>query len=278
MKNIIKFMFLSILLTTIVWSCSKDEKKVYFEGGTAPVLTVDKSTVVLTDATKANTAMTFSWTNPNYMFNTGVSSQTVYYILEIDTTGANFTSPHMQSIAVTGDLTKTLIVGDLNSTLANSMFLKTGMAHKLDVRVKATMINSSAALYSNVLNLTVTPFMPPPKVVPPASGNLWIVGACVAGLWDASMPSPYDVTQKFTAVTPTLYTLTIFLTGGVDGYKLIQAKNVWGTQFHAIDGTVFTGGDFEQKDAEPKFPAPAVSGTYKITIDFQYGKYYVEKV
>ena len=63
--------------------------------------------------------------------------------------------------------------------------------------------------------------------------------------------------------------------GGANGYKLIQTQGNWDTQYHAINGTVVTGGDFEMKNSDPQFPSPAVSGTYKITIDFQRGKYFV---
>ena len=153
------------------------------------------------------------------------------------------------------------------------------MSHQLEIRVKSTLINSSVPLYSNVLKYTVTPYAIPPKVTPPATGNLWIIGSAVAGGWDNPIPSPYDVTQKFTRVSETLYELTVpLIAGSGNGYKLIQENGVWGTQYHALDGTVFTGGDFEQKDSDPQFPAPAASGTYKISVDFQRGKYYVVKV
>lgn len=277
MKYIIKSIFISLVFVTFFTSCNKDEYKIYYEGGTNPVLTADKTSLVLTDATKLNHGIKFSWTNPDYMFTTGVSSQTVNYILELDTTGANFNGKNRQSVALSGELNKAFTVGEINAILTNNMYLKTGMVHNLEARIKATLVNNTAILYSNVLKIPVTPFMPPPKVTPPATGNLWIVGSAVPSGWDASLPSPYDVSQKFTKVSNTLYTLTVDMIAG-GGYKLLQSKGVWGTQYHAIDGAVVTGGDFELKDADPQFPAPAVSGKYKITIDFQYGKYYVEKV
>jgi starch-binding outer membrane protein SusE/F len=277
MKSIFKFVFLSLLLTTVVWSCSKDEKKIYYEGGTSPVLTSTKTTLVLTDATKLNDAVTFSWTNPNYRFTTGISSQNVNYILEIDTTGANFTSVNKQSLAISNYLNVTFSVGYFNSVLANQLLIKTGMPHNLDIRIKSTLVNNSVPLYSNVVKLTATPFMPPPKVTPPTAGTLWIVGNAVAGGWDNPPSAANTTLQKFTRVSETLYTITIPMIAG-GGYKLIQTLGAWGSQYHAMDGSVVTGGDFELKDSDPQFPAPAASGTYKITIDFQYGKYYVVKV
>jgi len=275
MKNISKFVFLLFILTTLVWSCSKDENKIYFEGGTAPVLTANKTALSLSFATAADDAVTFSWTNPNYQFTTGISSQNVSYVLEIDTTGANFTNPNKKALAISQDLSLTISVGNFNDYLLNQLILVPAKPHNLDLRIKSTLTNSSVPLYSNILKYTVTPYSIPPKVVPPTNGTLWIVGSAVASGWSNPLPAPYDVSQKFTKVSETVYTLTVPLIGGANGYKLIQAQGNWDTQYHALDGTVVTGGTFELKNSDPQFPAPAASGTYKITIDFQRGVYTV---
>ena len=275
MKNISKFVFLLFILTTLVWSCSKDENKIYFEGGTAPVLTANKTALSLSFATAADDAVTFSWTNPNYQFTTGISSQNVSYVLEIDTTGANFTNPNKKALAISQDLSLTLSVGNFNDYLLNQLILVPAKPHNLDLRIKSTLTNSSVPLYSNILKYTVTPYSSPPKVVPPTNGTLWIVGSAVASGWSNPLPAPYDVSQKFTKVSETVYTLTVPLIGGANGYKLIQTQGNWDTQYHALDGTVVTGGTFELKNSDPQFPAPAASGTYKITIDFQRGVYTV---
>src|SRR5580693_6926371 len=84
-------------------ACKKDEAKVYYEGGTAPVLTStstpgDTIPLPVTDTTAF--AVKFNWTNPNYQFSNGISSMNVTYYLQVDTVGANFTSPHMQTVAI----------------------------------------------------------------------------------------------------------------------------------------------------------------------------------
>jgi len=275
MKNIAKFTFLSLLLTTLLWSCSKDEKKDYLTGGTAPVLTASKTALNISFINKGEEAVAFSWTNPDYQFTTGISSQDVSYVLEIDTTGSNFTNPNLKAVAISQDLSLSIPDSTFNDYLLNQLALVPGMVHNLDVRIKSTLINNSVPLYSNVLKLTVTPYAIPPKVVPPTDGTLWIVGSAVASGWSNPLPSPYDVSQKFTRVSETLYELTVPMIGGANGYKLIQTQGNWDTQYHAINGTVVTGGDFEMKNSDPQFPSPAVSGTYKITIDFQRGKYFV---
>lgn len=44
-----------------------------------------------------------------------------------------------------------------------------------------------------------------------------------------------------------------------------------------LAGGTWEGGDFEKKDSDPQFPGPPTSGTYKITVDFQRGKFIVVK-
>lgn len=279
MKNKFKYMFLCLLLASVVWSCSKDEKMIYLEGGTAPVLSANKTALVLTDATKTQDAVTFSWTNPNYTFTTGVSSQDVTYYLEIDTTGANFTNPNKLTVSISNDLNFTFTVGRINGYLSNSLLLKTGISHNIEFRIKSTMRNNTAAFYSNVIKMTAIPFMPPPLVAVPTEGTLWLVGDATTGGFTNPLLLPYIETQKFTRDPNiyTLYTLIVDFKGG-GGYKLVQKMGVWGSQYHALDGAIVTGGSFEMKDSDPQFPGPVTSGTYKVTVDFQLGKYYVVKL
>ncbi|HNJ96002.1 MAG TPA: SusE domain-containing protein, partial [Ferruginibacter sp.] len=115
MKKAIK-LFLAITFSAgLLVSCKKDENKVYFEGGTPPLLTASSTTpMVLKRDDKDKFAITFSWTNPNYHFNTGVSSQSVTYILQVDTTGANFGSSKLQEQSISSDLSITMTVRDVN--------------------------------------------------------------------------------------------------------------------------------------------------------------------
>ena len=107
MKHIFKFMLFSFAAFTLA-SCEKDENKVEFIGGTAPVLTASSTApLLLSVVNKDNPAITFYWTNPNYQFNTGISSQDVTYTLQFDTTGSNFTSPKMGEKSISKNLSTT---------------------------------------------------------------------------------------------------------------------------------------------------------------------------
>ncbi|MES1216708.1 MAG: SusE domain-containing protein [Bacteroidota bacterium] len=277
MKNIFKLLLGSFLITAILVSCKKDEFKDYFLGGTAPVLAANKATTIpLSFATKSEEAIKLTWTNPAYRFTTGGSSQDVSYLLEIDTTGANFNSPIKQSIGISKDLEKSFTQDELNNYLLNQL-LVTGIPHNIEMRIRAGLGDNATPLYSNVLKFVVTPYSIPPTVEPPTNGTLWITGDATGAGWANPLGVPYDQNQKFTKISATLFELTLNMPGG-GGYKLIQQQGNWDTQYRMIAGGTWESGDFKKENSDPQFPGPPSAGSYKITVNFQTGKFKVVKL
>lgn len=282
-KNILTLLLISSLVLAMT-ACEKVENKVVYQGGTAPVLsTTATGTVVLIKEKNKENALTLAWTNPNYMFNTGVNSQNVNYVLQIDTAGKNFASPKLQEMTIASDLGVTLTGQQLNAFLSKMEFVA-GVVQAVDMRVKSTLSNGSAPLTSNTINVKVNPYLDF-AIEPPGTeankyldGNLWAVGDALAGGWSNPLPAPYDVTQKFTRIDIMHYEATLTFVGG-GGCKLIQTQGVWGTQYHALDGSAGAAlsGSFEKKDSDPQFPGPA-AGKYKVQINFQTGKYTLTKI
>lgn len=276
MKNLFKLGLCITALATLFVACKKDEKKVVYEGGTAPVLTANKSTITLGFVTKDNEAITFSWSNPNYNFNTGLNSQNVTYVLEIDTAGANFSNPKKKQVSVANELSKAITQGEFNDYLLNQLELASGIPHNIEVRLSASIVgNAATKLYSNVFAYTVTPYSIPPKVAPPASGELFIVGNATPGDWNNPVPVP---SQKFTQVSPTLYEITIPIIAG-NSYLFLPVNGSWSAKY-GFDGSnnnndplgdnlKFGGGDMK---------APSDGGNYKIEVNFQTGKFKLTKL
>src|SRR5690242_17258831 len=123
MKNILRLLFSSSLLLAI-WSCKKAENKIYFDGGTPPELSASTTTVTLEPGSEANTALVLKWTNPDYTFTTGLSSQDVTYTLEMDTLGGNFSSSTKYTTVISKDLSKSYSVAELNGILGNDLQLQ----------------------------------------------------------------------------------------------------------------------------------------------------------
>ena len=278
MKNITKILLGFLVATTALLSCKKDEHKVVFEGGTAPVLTASTTAPMVLDiANKDNIAISFAWTNPNYRFNTGISSQNVTYTLQVDTTGSNFTTnPNIQEMAIANDLGVTLTVKELN-TFLSKMELSAGRQYNMEIRIKSALLNNSVPLYSNVIKIKLTPYLdfavepPGTAALNYSDGALWVVGDASANGWSNPLPAPYATSQRFTRIDVLHYELIMpFNASG--GYKLIQKQGEWSTQYHALDGTAKLSGSFEKKDSDPQFPSPG-AGTYKVEVNFQTGKY-----
>ena len=71
-------------------SCDKEENQIMYMGGTNPVLsTTATAPIVLRKENRDQVGLVLNWTNPNYRFTTGVSSQDVTYLLQVDTVGGN---------------------------------------------------------------------------------------------------------------------------------------------------------------------------------------------
>jgi hypothetical protein len=271
--------FFSLLLALLFAACKKDENKVTFEGGTAPVLTASTNTINLAFANADNQAVKLSWTNPEYRFNTGVSSQDVNYVVEIDLAGANFNSANKQSVAVSRDLTVAFTIAQFNDYLLNQLLLVPGQQRDVEVRVKASIGSTDAGtLYSNKLSYTVTPYAIPPKVTPPSSGKLFITGGATPASWmsggDAELAS-----QRFTQVSATLYELASIELTGDGSFLFVPVYGDWSHKYGGVganNSNNVNGDDFKAEGGDLK--APAATGKYKVVVDFQRGKYTLTKL
>jgi hypothetical protein len=265
-----------------MFSCKKEENKIYYEGGNAPVLASSATTVSRESGQETNTALVLAWTNPGYRFTTGISSQDVTYTLEMDTLGGNFGSSKKYTTVFSKDLTKTYTVGELNAILGNDMQLQLNPRRNYTLQLRITSsIGSNLKLTSNVVSFTTKPFAPPPKVTPPPSGHLYLVGDATPGGWSNPVPLP---NQEFTKVSTTFYQLTVSLLGGGKHYLFLPLNGDWGNKYAVKNSATqpVDGGEFGYNGGNSAFngdiPGPLVDGTYKISVDFQLGKYTVVKL
>lgn len=261
-------------------ACKKEENKVTYEGGAAPQLTGSTNTVRLEAGEEANLAIRLNWTNPEYKFNTGPNSQNVSYKLEIDTAGSNFTNSKRYIATISNDLSKSFTVGELNGILGNTLQLQLDPRrnYTLEARVTAS-INEAVKLSSNKVTFTARPFPPPPKTPTPVNNEIWVVGGASAGGWNNPLAAPYITNQKFTRLSTTKYELVVNLNAN-DGYLILPVMGSWNTKYCLEDGTdratTTGGGDFVYKaSGGADFLSPTPGGTFKISLDFQLGKFTV---
>ena len=281
MKNIFKLILGSFLLTGL-WSCEKEENRITYLGGTAPVLsTTATAPIVLRKEDRDNVGLVLNWTNPNYRFTTGVSSQDVTYLLQVDTVGGNFASPNKQELAIAKDLGVRMTVKDINTVLSK-MELRAGVAYNMQMRVISRLINATVPLTSNTITVRITPYLDV-AVEPPGTeaggyndAGLWALGDAFASGWNNPMLAPFNTSQRFRRADVLLYVLDDVTFNASGFYKLIQTQGVWGTQYRPAPTSVANvdpmAGEFEKRDADPGFRSPG-AGRYRIEMNFQTGKY-----
>ena len=154
MKKILTTLSIVLIVVYFFNACTKVDSLPYYDKGNAITLTASKTTVAPTPADTANAVIGFSWTNPNY-----ASDSTTYkYIVEIDSTGRNFTKS--VSKIVIGKLNTTFTGKELNAILLNYGF-SLGVAYTIDVRVTSSYGNNNERYYSNIAKISVTPYADP---------------------------------------------------------------------------------------------------------------------
>lgn len=281
MKKVSHFILLTLLVAFS--ACNKVENKIFYEGGTAPTISANKTEVMLEPGFESNEAITFSWTNPAYRFTTGISSQDVTYTLELDTLGGNFKSGAKFTNQISSDLTLRYTVGQLNAILGNSMLLQLDPRREYTIEARVTSsIGASLKLTSaNKVSFKVRPFPPPAKVKTPANDEIWLVGGASLGGWNNPLSTPYITDQKFTKLSTTRYQLTTTLNPN-EGYLVLPVMGSWATKYCLEDGvdrgSTVDGGEFVFKGGGGQdFLSPGSSGTYKLTFDFQLGRFTVVK-
>jgi hypothetical protein len=267
MKHISKFLFSALMIVTIFAACDKADDAPLYGLGSTPTLNASATTVAAVAADSNKVGLTLSWTNPKY----ATDSATEKYIVEIDSTGRNFSKAISKT--VTGALTTSFTNKELNTILLGYGFAF-NTAYDVDVRVTSSYGNNNEQYKTNVLKIKMTPYVIPPKVTPPASGHLFLVGDATAGGWNNPVPVP---TQEFGKVDNLTY-VGVFTLSAAHEYLVLPVNGDWTNKFSVANKSLpglNAGGDFAY-NASDNFPGPTAAGTYKITLDFQAGKFKVE--
>jgi hypothetical protein len=266
MKKIMKFLGFLVITGVVVTACSKVGNLPYYNRGTAPSLSSSTNSVAPAPSDSLNTVVTFKWTNPNY----ATDSSSVKYILEMDSTGRKFSKE--VTWVITGARQVSFTAQEINNVLLGFGFAF-GVQYSVDVRITASYGNNNDQTISNVVTMTMTPYKIPPKVVPPSSGALYLVGDATQGGWNNPVPVP---SQQFAQLDSVTYAGVFNLVGGKQ-YLMLPNNGDWSHKFSVADNTISglsNGGSFGA-DLPDNFPGPANSGYYIINVSFQTGTFTV---
>ena len=259
-----KFATILLIAATFITSCSKvDPLMIYSNAGSA-TLAASTNAIAPTPADSLKTVLSLNWTNPSY----SVDSSTVKYIIQIDSAGRNF-SKAAEKI-VNGTLTTSFTAKELN-LIAMGFGFKFNTRYNMEARIISSMANNNERKISNGVAFAFTPFVAPPKVTIPASNQLFLVGSATAGGWNNPVPVP---SQQFTRIDSVTYEGTFYIKGGQQ-FLVLPVNGDWSNKYSVKDNNangLNKGGDFGFNLSD-NFPGPDKTGTYKLRLDFQAGKF-----
>ncbi len=236
--------------------------KVSIKSYLVPITLVPSSAnaLVLLVANATNTAISFNWNASNY------GANTINYALQFDTVGGNFATP--QVIKYGTKLTSAITVSDLNAAAITAGILG-GVTKNLEYRIVSYLGTdyTKPLVFSNIVTINTTTFVPIPA-------NLYIIGGATPIGW--SNNAGLSPSQQFARIDAVSYGIVINLTAG-QGYLFLPVAGDWGHKYGGASNGVATPGTLLSDNAVPgsNTPAPDVSGTYKIVVNFQTGTYTV---
>ncbi|HRP43520.1 MAG TPA: SusE domain-containing protein [Ginsengibacter sp.] len=229
-------------------------------------LTLTPSTtgpLVLEVSHASDQAISFTWNSSGY------GNNTIYYALQIDKAGGDFSSPQIIKYG-TGN-SGSITVNDLN-TYAINAGVTGGQTNDLQFRIVSYLDDAytNPLVKSTAISITTTTYVPIPD-------NLYIVGDATLGWWNNPVPVP---AQQFTKVDAYSFSINVWLIAG-GSYLFLPVNGSWDHKYGgATDGTEAGGTTLLKDGAVPgsNTPAPATTGVYKITVNFQTNKFTVTQV
>ncbi|MBS1757238.1 MAG: SusE domain-containing protein [Bacteroidetes bacterium] len=266
MNKIFKALLAILFIAFAFTACDKKDALTVFGTGTAPALTASTNTFAPTASDSDKVAVVFNWTDAKY----ATDSSTEKYIIQIDSAGRNFSKAVSKTII--GKLSASYTNKELNAILLGFGFAF-NTAYNIEARVLSSYGNNNEQYKSNSVAIKATAYVTPPKIMPPTSGHLYLVGNASQGGWGNPVPVP---TQEFAKLDSVTYGGVFNLNGGNE-YLLLPVNGSWDHKYSVNDKNVTglaAGGDFGY-DLSSNFPAPATSGWYTMIFSFQTGKFTV---
>lgn len=251
MKNILKT--LSVILLTLFTISCEDEQDLMFsvpEGSFSIITPTSGESVVLSEATLSNPALTLTWSPMDYTTPTAVT-----YTVEIAKGGTDFANPI--SLGSTTSLNATFQTGDFNLKC-----LQVGavpfVQSEINIRVKATTGTVGAQpAYSNSISYLVTCF---------GCLNQYAVGSGLPQSgWNWSSP-------RVLLCDNGVLTMTADISGDAGtAFRFFTTEGDWNTgknyPYYQGEGYKIVSSFVNAGDGDSNFRMIGPTGKYKVTID-----------
>lgn len=255
MKNLFKILAL-VFTGLIVFSCEKDEDQAVINETSAGKISADKSAIVLNELNANDAVISFTWTKPTFNIAV-VPNQKVEFGMK----GDGFKK------SATIDFSNDMTSGSATHAALNAAMFAIGavpdVVNDIEVRLKTSV--GSAAFYSNVIALKVTPYTPNPDLVYP---KINVPGA-YAGAAGYANWTPSNSPNLFSPEKNDKYRGFIFIkdaSGDNGKYKFAINQDWPGNK--GDDGT--NSGKLKVDGSDI---VPAAAGTYYMKVDWAANTY-----
>lgn len=253
MKHIFRLLTIAFIGFLVI-SCEKDEDQAVINETATGKISSDKSTIVLNELTANDAVINFTWTKPTFNIAVVPSQQ-----VEFGIKGNNFKK------SATVDFSNDLTTGSVTHAAMNAAMFNIGatpdVVNDIEARLKTSV--GSAAFYSNVIALKVTPYTPNPDLVYP---KINVPGA-YAGAAGYADWTPGNSPNLFSPEKNSQYRGFIYVTSANSEYKFTINQDWAGDK--GDDGT-FTGKLVESGEVNLK---AAIKGTYYLKVDWAANTY-----
>ena len=263
MRALFNLILLICGLGVFMSSCDKAESLPLYQKGTAPDLGASSVNLTLLAPDSNKVALSLGWSDAQY----ATDPSHVKYVVELDSAGKKFANANTWT---TNSLNYSFLTKELNNVLLNRGYaFNTPVT--MEVRVTSSYTNNNEKLSSNVIQIRMVPYKIPPKVALPSSNRLFIVGGATQGGWNNPVPVPV---QELTRMDETTWSGIFKLTGN-QSYLLLPVNGDWNTKYGGVapgnNSNNPLGDDFKIQGSD--LIAPATTGNYRVTVNFQTGKF-----
>lgn len=213
-KKNINHIIAGISMMLAITACEKDQDLVTLGTSESITLSTSATDLMLAKDNADQEAVVFSWTPVEVTWSNPDMARSgfINYTLQLDTVGGEFARPVEVEMDAENESGLSYSVAELNSLLVSKFKIAPEVSHTIYARVMAAISNNVDPVYSNVIELSVTPYTDAVELP-----TLWVPGGHQG--W-----APDTAPRVFSLEDDGIYTGYVYFPAGNE-FKFTSAPN-----------------------------------------------------